>query len=892
LAAFPVLAFLGCGFQAEAPSQSRAQTSAKAPGRATAEFSGPQRLTRIALARQRELVREPLEVPMDETWRAEGPARVTAGNGTLHIAAGEVPVVLTRDVHVPAEEFTELRLRMRVSRGTTCNVSWQSDLEPDVRANRGVSTPVFPDNEFHTYTLPLTPPMAETWLGMVQRIRVAPSDLPAEIEIAGLAFAFTPPKAPLRMTIGTETHEALVGTQPPWRIRIPRAAVFETAVGLLPRSWIRGSGDGVEFRVVLDAESADGAILAKRRLSPHKAEDRCAWIYLRADLGDYAGEDAVLHLEVDPLQSRRYDYASWGNPTIFSRSGAPDGIPVILFSCDTLRADHVACYGYERETTPHLDGFAREAVLFEAAIAPETWTPTSHMTMLTGLHPKHHGLTYITNLGEETVTVAQVLSEAEYFTAGYVSHTWLMLPTRGFSHGFDVYSTPSRRDNFREIFITHGLARQWLESHTTPNVFLFLHNYDIHSKFANGGYETPYYPPGERFRYFSKDFAKPPSFDRENGKTPRASDFLKAANAGKLTITDEEREYMIALYDDCIRAVDQAIFDFLEGLKTLGLYDSALIIVTSDHGEAFGEHLWYLHDQTYEECCRVPLIIKFPHGRFAGQRVRHVVELADLFPTVLEVVGVPPQRDIDGQSLLALIEGRIAPRLYTYTMRRTYGYETVRSGEWKLHRTVRGQPFELYNLADDPSERKNLYDQAPPVLVQLREELERFYAPSETGWHFVFVSGDDDSEVRLVLRSDGPLQGAELRNGEFGARPDSIDFVQNTDHVTANLRLPPPDRDEVVVSPFSPTQRMFLSLKSDAGLVVVAGQRRSPALQSHQVALDPAAGPFAKPENEAVCRGDIPTLFAWYHMPTVERTAAERLLEEAIEQLQALGYGP
>jgi len=874
---------------ADPPSASLAYEGAPLPGGGIPIL--PQRLTRLHFARLRNTPRAALEIPLDSQWQTSRPVAVAVEDGALKARSRGRGIFLTRPFRVDAARFNTLRVRMRVNRGAKCAFSWQSDIEPYLNGNPGVDVPLFPGDEFHTYAFPLDASSAPTWCGNIKRIRFLASDQPSEAVIEAMELAYEPPKGPHRLTIHSETHEALLGAQAPWPVTVPPAGVLETHIGMGPRAWERRVADGVRFRVLLDAEDTRGVVLLERELRPRDVEADRRWMPCRADLSPYAGQEVVIRLEVDGLTSPSFDYAYWGNPMVYSRQAASDATPVFLISCDTLRADHVSCYGYERETTPHLDAFANEAVLFKSVIAPEVWTLSSHMTMLTGLYPKRHGVTHSANLAEESVTLAETLSDAGYLTAGHVGHCWWLLPSRGFAQGFDEYTMPPREDNFRDVFAVHTVAQDWLGTHPLPNVFTFLHNYDIHSKFAEGGYDAPYYPPGPEFLHFAKAFPDPPSFARDGGNRWRASGLLGAVRHYGFEITEEERDYIVALYDDCIRAVDQAIHDFFEELRALGLYERALIIVTADHGEEFGEHGWYLHDQIYEECCRVPLLIKFPHGRFAGRRVADMVELTDLFPTILRVLGIESSVPTDGHDLVALLEGRAEPKRFVYTTKSHILRYAVATPTWKLHRANRAEPFELYNLVEDPREERNRYEDVPQIAAELRDALEGFFAPSTEGWHFHFIGGALDSRVRLTFRTDEPLANAELLYAKpLAPNLDTMTLMENGDSVTADLALTSADRDEILARPFSSRQKGFVSVACTRELTTIVDGAASHPARVYREVLDPVASEFAKPDEESLRKGQAPKLFIWYEAPSVERTRAEELPENAVEHLRGIGY--
>ena len=217
----------------------------------------------------------------------------------------------------------------------------------------------------------------------------------------------------------------------------------------------------------------------------------------------------------------------------------------------------------------------------------------------------------------------------------------------------------------------------------------------------------------------------------------------------------------LPVYDDAIRAVDATLEGFSSHLKGKGIYEKALIIITSDHGEEFGEKGHYLHQTVYEGSAHVPLLIKFPDGRFAGKRIADVVELIDLAPTIAEVAGAPVG-GYDGQSLLALLEARRPPAEAAY-IQRDYA-QSVRSAAWKLIRFTDTGDKACYHLAEDsrrsaqPGWRAN-----PRRAAALHDKLNAFYQPALSGWRFSLDPGRVRSAGAAALSK--PLR--RFRTGAF-----------------------------------------------------------------------------------------------------------------------------
>ena len=286
---------------------------------------------------------------------------------------------------------------------------------------------------------------------------------------------------------------------------------------------------------------------------------------------------------------------------------------MVLVSIDTLRPDHLGCYGYTRPTSPNLDAFRKDAVLFDQAFAHAPSTLASHAAILASLLPPHHGASISNDLAlpREVLTLAEVLKEAGYTTASYNGGIQLD-PAWGLDQGFDVYASVKPRGAPAESLVdkTDRFAHQvdraaaWIRGRRSPGFFLFLHTYEVHH---------PYSPEPDDLALFRGSY---------DGPLPDlvTVELLKEVNGGKRPVDDRDRQHIVDTYDAEIRSMDRAFGTLVALLKERKLYDAALVIVTSDHGEEFGEHGqmgWHSHT-LYDELLRVPLLVKLPKSRRAG----------------------------------------------------------------------------------------------------------------------------------------------------------------------------------------------------------------------------------------------------------------------------------
>jgi hypothetical protein len=306
------------------------------------------------------------------------------------------------------------------------------------------------------------------------------------------------------------------------------------------------------------------------------------------------------------------------------------GGPIVLVAIDTLRADHVSCYGHAFQTTPALCELARDGVLFERAFTPRPETTPALASLLTGLPPHRHGVERLYQLlPPQHETLAERLRGAGYRTAAFVSSFVMVREMSGLEQGFERYDdTLTRREPSRESFErsageTLARAREWLRGQPDGRFFLLVHWIEPHG---------PYTPSLEDARRFRR---------------PRGALVPRSVPDYQWLQGVERMDEFAALYDGEIAATDRALADLLAELRTLGFYDAATVAVTADHGESHGEEgHWLEHGASLSEAeTRVPLVLKPAAGVAArrGERVTDAVSLEDLFPTLLAAAGERPR---------------------------------------------------------------------------------------------------------------------------------------------------------------------------------------------------------------------------------------------------------
>ena len=400
-----------------------------------------------------------------------------------------------------------------------------------------------------------------------------------------------------------------------------------------------------------------------------------------------------------------------------------EGCNLLLISIDTLRADHLGVYGYERETSPAIDALAAESVVFENAYSTSYHTADSHMSMFTSLYPSVHGVRNSKGrtgqvLSSAVSTLPELLQAQGYATAGFhgggnVSGFY------GFARGFDNYK---RTDDLED-------AITWVQETSARPFFAFVHTYHVHD---------PYTPQPPYDSWFAKHYEGPISADREALLAQTDDETFNELRDVFWNQVDpasrEDIEHLKALYDGQIREIDDRIGDLVRAV--LAADERTVVVLLSDHGEEFQEHGRFLHDQLYEELLRVPLLVRLPSGD--QRRVEERVSLIDLAPTLLDVLGLELPAQFQGASLVPVLQG-IEDRSMVYGEKvvQIYGDEGengtegelgIRSAliadDWKV---IAARSQELYYLPEDRGESNNLASQSPQMsgLLQLLADVNR-----------------------------------------------------------------------------------------------------------------------------------------------------------------------
>lgn len=490
--------------------------------------------------------------------------------------------------------------------------------------------------------------------------------------------------------------------------------------------------NGVNFRIVLEINGKKKTIFQEYLSSPQKEQEpSLSFSTHKIDLPYKHKKARVIFI----TKGGPKNISFWANPVLYRKGKNVRN--VVLISLDTLRADHLGCYGYKRPTSPNIDALALEGMQFLNVYAQSPWTLPSHISLFTSLNNINHQVYYDDEkMDPALITLADVLRKNQIFCSaitggGFVSAVY------GFSKGFDTYNEGAGgvfQQNAAEL--TSRAVSEWLDKNSGKNFFLFIHTYQPHN---------PYACPYPYKSMFLEEGAKWTHIDLLSHLGGKSSLFKG--------LSEEERQNVISLYDGEIRYTDEMLIGpLLKKLKELDIYDQTMIILTSDHGEEFYEHNSWGHGQNlYDESLKVPLVVKFPGSRFKGRKISSIVRLVDVFPTVLDEFGIDVSDfNLDGESLLPLIKekkdndrtfladigGNLLNSHIPQKIAMNHGKVklilnkkfTKEDLAFFIYPPPQIPPLELYDLTEDPFEKKNIIEDNSSLVKQLVSNINEIYS--------------------------------------------------------------------------------------------------------------------------------------------------------------------
>ncbi len=406
-----------------------------------------------------------------------------------------------------------------------------------------------------------------------------------------------------------------------------------------------------------------------------------------------------------------------------SSQSRPDILFVII---DTLRADHLSCYNYNRPTSPNIDNFAKTAVLFENTISACSSTFPSISSIMTGVYPFTHGAS--TNFGAplrtSVRTISQRMTELGYNTAAFISSTAIESRLTGLDRGFAIYdeelyqdpNDPSKEFLTRLASATVQKTSQWLSQvrNNPQPVFLFVHLFDPHG---------PYTPPAPYNTMFNDGYI---------GKHPPTIAELHRIYKEKILVAKEDLDYIVSQYDGEVRYTDYWVEQLLQNWQNSRNLSESMIILTADHGDDLYQHNYhFFHIQSlYESCMHVPLMIKFPSGRNAGVRIPGLCETIDILPTIMEELGVNFNSKLHGASLFKMINNESQGKPYAFSIRdqemNIFKGVTLRTPNFR-YVYWRKINIKLFNREIDPLEQNNLLadSESAPIYSEASAQMSK-----------------------------------------------------------------------------------------------------------------------------------------------------------------------
>ncbi len=456
---------------------------------------------------------------------------------------------------------------------------------------------------------------------------------------------------------------------------------------------------------------------------------------------------------------------------------------VILISIDTLRADHLSCYGYGKTTTPNLDRLASEGTLCRRNYSTGVWTPPGHASMLTGLYVPEHGVYDTRRLSDNIPTMAEVLKRHGYQTAGFVNNSQVG-ELVGFDRGHDRFVEVwkgAETDSFAARAV-RGLMRrskkilfhqdrgaentnrsfeEWLSKDTNAGrpFYAFLHYIEPHN---------PLNPPA---RYRNRYLKGLESRDIDRDKVGKAAHNPLVCFVEDLGLNSREIEYLVALYDGEIEYTDSKIGELMSFLKDRGVYDETMIIVTADHGEHFGEHgLWSHVASLYKEVLHIPLIIKFPKGYGYLSEINGYTQLVDIFPTVMEVAGISEKEEI-----------------------KTSGVSLVHNGNNRYHEYVFADwegrvPYFIQDRAGASAKKVDI-ERFKVEMSMVQDRLHKYIWKSDGADELLDIAGGKELSLDVSARKDvrDSLRAELLQRKKAVKEKDAVERTMDED-VEKNLK--------------------------------------------------------------------------------------------------------
>jgi arylsulfatase A-like enzyme len=570
---------------------------------------------------------------------------------------------------------------------------------------------------------------------------------------------------------------------------------------------------------------------------------------------------------------------------------------VIIIGIDTLRPDHLGCYGYGRNTSPNIDRLAVSGAVFENAISQAPWTLPSFATVFTSLYPSQHGATTMdTRLRTSVPTLASILRDRGFAVAAIVNAP-VFRPEFGLNRGFEHYDAMPPGTVRRADEITND-ALEWIDARDRDPFYLFVHYFDPHLSYS---------PPAPYDTLFNPDYHGPigSSFDLDYFSSLDISTMRTEIGA----LPPADIGHIIALYDGEIAFTDNAIGALLDGLERRGLRENTLIVLLSDHGEEFLDHGGLDHGHSlYNELIRVPLIFSLPGTVRRNTRITPYCRLLDVTPTILDMLEIVTGDSFEGVSNRALLTGRPAAPVrearllppnacYSEAMRRSNATKSVLVDAWKLVYNTETSERMVFDLQRDPGEKHNLAAQKPQEIRAADDMLFRAMVGMSDTWYVRMAGGREPHIFNLTI---SPQRDAGI--GEIQA----LGFLDQDGHYAGIKTIPDLEvtGSYLTIRGLSLANELTLLFKTTRKLLPLAfdltidGLPATERTYLGQALEHPRGMPFLRNAGRQSVRADsppvriphTPSFLIWHTEAPYGGDRTVHLEEATKSELRALGY--
>ena len=650
------------------------------------------------------------------------------------------------------------------------------------------------------------------WCGVVSKLRLVMAGpdgvVPRPVRLVGSRSRMRwsrlkdAHRSPWKVALDHEVRNSVLappGTSIEFRLEITGECELRVAYGLPDGGW-----QPVVFRATaIDPEDRRTLLFEHRVGSEDEATGR--WLEASASLERWQGRElrVVLSTSAAPEFDLSRGVPLFADPHVIAAGSRPPDRPnLLVISIDTLRADHMSLLGYPIPTTPFIEAWARDnAVVFSTVVAPSPWTLPSHVSLFSGLDSLRHGVNHDVGSvralgGAASMTsldlMAERLGRAGYETAAFAGGAYIH-PQYGFAQGFDRFATwPDRAKDALELEVGIDRTLEWMAGRSTSPFFAFLHTYAVHDPYR---VRQPYFDrvappdveaPNGRVALFSPPNDPATGFQRQNLFVFRPP----SGGQHELVMNRQNRRMVSAMYDSGVAYADAQIGRLLDEMANLGLADRTIVVLTSDHGESLGERGQAGHVFLTDDNLLVPLVIAVPGGLGAGRVVHRQIRLIDVLPTILDLVGLESDAELDGVSLVPLMNAGsspVPPVAWSYSAAANRGLAMRVDGQFKyiINNTAWAPAVgrqRLFDLTNDPDEIHSLAP-ADERTAELRATAMHEFERRAVGLRLRVQSGDG--------RLFGSISGPAVRpvgTKVIGLENEAVSFSE-LDH--ASLDVPP-----------------------------------------------------------------------------------------------------